>query len=306
MSRPRTGPSSAPSSRARFLPALLLLAAAALAAASLTFAPGDGGAFGAARERGALRVGVPYLAEPVPAGGKVRTPEGLDGDLAARLAQDLGVQAELVRVPPGEAARALAEGRVDVALAPAGPAAQPGRGAESAAAADLGEGAAAPAGLLAVDTGYRSLPRPVMRSDTDIHGWDGLRGRVVCVADAAWAARRQAERSGAQVRTYPVPSDALVAVRTGQCDAGLVDEAMWHPLMSMPEWKKFSATLPVGQDGEPLRWLLPEGAAAEARWLARRMQAWRGDGVYRALAEQWARNVAFDVYLDQEVPDCHG
>ena len=304
MSRPRTGPSSAPGSRARFLPALLLLAAA-LAAASLTFAPGGGGAFGAARERGALRIGVPYLAEPVPAGGKVRTPEGLDGDLAARLAQDLGVQAELVRVPPGEAAQALAEGRVDVALAPAGPAAQPGRGAESAAAADLGEGAAAPAGLLAVDAGYRSVPRPVMRSDTTIRTWSDMQGRTVCTAQAAWAARRQAERSGAQVRTYPVPSDALVAVRSGLCDAGLVDEAMWHPLMSMPEWKKFSATLPA-QSGEPLQWLLAPQAGGDAQWLARRMKAWGSDGVYDALAQRWARNVAFDVYLDQEVPDCHG
>jgi len=262
---------------------VLLLLAAVAAALAVALPAWQGRGFEAARERGALRVGVPHLPEPVAAGGKVRTPERLDGELAQRLAQDLGVPARLVQVAAADAAQALADGTVDVVLAPG----------------------AAPAGLLAVDTGYRSAPRPVMRSDTTIRSWDDMRGRIVCTAQAAWAAQRQAARSGAQLRTYRVPSDALVAVRTGQCDAGLVDDTVWQPLMSMPEWKKFSATLPV-QSSEPLHWLLARDAGRDAQWLARRMQAWQSEGVYRSIAEHWARNVAFDVYLDQEVPDCHG
>ncbi|WZB60611.1 hypothetical protein WJ970_22260 [Achromobacter xylosoxidans] len=57
------------------------------------------------------------------------------------------------------------------------------------------------------------------------------------------------------MRTYRVPSDALVAVREGDCDVGLIDDALWEPLMRFPEWKKFSSTLAA------------EGARAERAWL---------------------------------------
>ncbi|CFD97959.1 substrate-binding protein [Bordetella pertussis] len=36
------------------------------------------------------------------------------------------------------------------------------------------------------------------------------------------------------------------------------------------------------------------------------MQAWHREGAWTAMTAKWARDVAFDVYLDQEVPDCHG
>ncbi|MGO1766047.1 MAG: ABC transporter substrate-binding protein, partial [Advenella sp.] len=37
-----------------------------------------------------------------------------------------------------------------------------------------------------------------------------------------------------------------------------------------------------------------------------RMQQWDSAGQWASFSKQWATDVAFDVYLDQEVPDCHG
>ena len=41
-------------------------------------------------------------------------------------------------------------------------------------------------------------------------------------------------------------------------------------------------------------------------WLGQEMRAWDRAGAWKAMTAKWARDVAFDVYLDQEVPDCHG
>ena len=113
-------------------------------------------------------------------------------------------------------------------------------------------------------------------------------------------------RLGAEVRTYRVPSDALVAVREGDCDVGLIDDALWEPLMRFPEWKKFSSTLAAEGMRAERAWLVSAAAPADRAWLAAEMRAWDRAGAWKALAAKWARDVAFDVYLDQEVPDCHG
>lgn len=246
-------------------------------------------ALAAARLRGELRVGVPYLAPEPVAGAKIRTPEGLDSVMAEKLARDLGLPLRLRQVTVADAARLLATGQVDVVLAdqvlPAPP---------------------PPSGLAAVATGYATRPKAVIRSDTRMRQAADTRGRSVCMAEAAQGAQALARHWGAQVRTYRVPSDALVAVREGACDIGLIDDAVWQPLMRFPEWKKFSATLTADGVRHERVWLLPVSATAARAWLAERMRAWARGGAWQTLSAQWARDVAFDVYLDQEVPDCHG
>ena len=74
--------------------------------------------------------------------------------------------------------------------------------------------------------------------------------------------------------------------------------------MRYPEWKKYSATLPLEGASVEHVWLLR--GKPEAGWLAGEMRQWRGQGIWGKMTAQWARNVAFDVYLDQNVPDCHG
>jgi len=248
--------------------------------------------FAQARARGALVVGIPYLAPPAAAGAKIRTPERLDGVMAQRLGERLGLPVTLRQVPAAEAPALLAAGEVDAVLA------------------DQVPGQSSPAeqapGVARVPAGYAARPQAVIRSDTALRRWQDVAGRSVCMASAAVQAQELAARWGARVQTYRVPSDALVAVREGACDLGLVDDAVWAPLMRFPEWKKFSATLPAEGPRAQRVWLVAARDAAAATWLAAEMRDWTRTGAWQAMTAQWARDVAFDVYLDQEVADCHG
>jgi len=271
-----------------------LLAAVALAVAALAAPlPGQTAeAFAQARARGALVVGIPYLAPPAAAGAKVRTPERLDTVMAARLGEQLGLPVTVVQVEPAQRASALAGGTVDLLLA------------------DRVDGQSEPGldspGVALVPTGYAARPKAVIRSDTALRSWQDAHGRSVCMSSAAFQAQALAAQWGATVRTFRVPSDALVAVREGACDIGLVDDAQWGPLMRFPEWKKFSATLPVQGARAERVWLARADDAAATAWLSDAMRQWRSQGTLRAMIDKWSRDVAFDVYLDQEVPDCHG
>lgn len=272
-------------------PAVAALALA-LAAAAWAAPPREADPFPQARARGLLVVGVPYLAPPAAAGAKVRTPERLDTVMAERLGARLGLPVKVVQVEPARRGAVLADGSVDLLLA-------------DRVAGQSAPGLEAP-GVALVPTGYAARPKAVIRSDTPMRRWQDARGRSVCMASAAFQAQALAARWGTVVRTFRVPSDALVAVREGACDIGLVDDTTWAALMKFPEWKKFSATLPP--DGPPAErvWLARAGDGAAADWLAAAMADWRNEGAWQAMAGKWAREVAFDVYLDQEVPDCHG
>lgn len=268
---------------------LAVLALLAAAAAWLLRPPDPRTLFHQARLRGELIVGVPYLAPPLAAGAKVRTPERLDQAIAQRLGKSLGLPVTLRQVDAGHAQAMLASGAVDLVLAD-----QSGKQ----------DDAALPDGLKRVPAGYATRPQAVIRDDTAMRRWSDVAGHTVCMSEAAAAAQALALRWGAKVRTYPVPSGALVAVREGRCDLGLVDDTVRTPLMRYPEWKKYSATLPLEGASVEHVWLLR--GKPEAGWLDSEMRAWRGQGAWRDMAAQWARNVAFDVYLDQSVPDCHG
>ena len=273
---------------ATLLPANATAATASGATASTDVAAADGAAlFPQAIARGSLRVAVVHVAPAAAPGAKIRTEDRLDVPAVKALATDLKVSPQLIELAPAEAAKALADGSVDLALY------------------SLPADAANWPDVTPVPTSYRTYPKAVIRSDTAIRSRTDLAGRSVCVARSATQAAEQATRAGATLLSFRYPSDALVAVREGKCDLGLIDQTVWQPLMHYPEWKKFSATLELADAPRTLTWLLPATQAREAQWLQSRMQQWDEAGQWAAFSKKWATDVAFDVYLDQEVPDCH-
>ncbi|HLU01316.1 MAG TPA: transporter substrate-binding domain-containing protein [Advenella sp.] len=262
-----------------------LMPVAATAATPVT--AGSAGLFPRAIARGALRVAVIHVTPAAEPGAKVRTEDRLDTPVIKTLAAALNLPAQPVQLAPAQAAKALADGRIDLALY------------SLPADADAGPG------VIAVPTSYRTYPKAVIRSDTPIRSRADLAQRTVCIARTAEHAAEQATQAGALLLPFAVPSDALVAVREGKCDLGLIDQTVWQALMHYPEWKKFSATLELADAPRTLTWLVPAGNTREAQWLRTRMQQWDRAGQWAAFSKKWATDVAFDVYLDQEVPDCH-
>jgi len=268
------------------LAAALLLAFAASAAAAADEPAAGTRQGGAADGSGTLLVGMHYVEPPFVGGSKVRTPDAPDTALAEALAKALGYGAvKAVAADAGAAASLLEQGGAQAVLA------------------SLPEGEADSAGLRYIATGYESRPMAIMRTDTDIKSWEQLRGRTVCLSAGGRYAGRMAARYGAIEKIKRAPADSLLALRIGECDAAVHDEMMLRALLKLPEWKKFSANLPPPGPGTRLVLAMSSADAKALKAAGEAMADWRRK--WAALNRQRVNDIAFEVYLDQTVPDCH-
>lgn len=239
------------------------------------------------RQRGALKIGMQYVApEFVPGtANKFRTPENIEHVLAQDLAGRLQARVVAVKGDAGTAAAQLKARKADLLLAvvPANPSLR--------------------TATVTVPTGYVAAPMAIMRTDTTIKRWEQLKGRSVCVPRGSRHAGLAA-RYGATEQPYKAPADALLGLRIGSCDATIHDAALLEELLKLPEWKKFSARLtPLA--GAPLEIVLPAGDDKARAYVQQVAKAWQPGGYLQQQLRLMARNIAFEVYLDQEVPDCH-
>lgn len=234
-----------------------------------------------------LKVGVDYVPPPPgPTEFRLYTPESFDVLLARRIAERLGRKLELVELAGADKAAALESQAVDVVLAKLDPR----------------EGLAGH--FTVIPSGFVSGSTVSMRTDTDIGDWGDLAGRTVCVSRGNAAAETLGRRNGARIRVEDAPAKSLMLVRTGVCDAAIHDRALLEKLFLQEGWQKFSATLPtsptlelsaaVDADDEALAEAVGSALASVAT-----PQGWN------ELGNKWARNVALEVYLDQDAPDCH-
>ena len=237
------------------------------------------------KQRGKLVAGVSHVVPEYLAGTKFRTPGGMEKAIAEELAKRLQVTATFARAEPASRLQLLTTGKADVVLAIVAP-------NESAV------------GTTVVPTGYSAAPMAIMPTNTTIKTWEQLKGRPVCVSEKGLYAGKIAAKYGAVEKLFKAPADALLALRTGLCDAAVHDSMMLNELIRLPEWKKFSARLPEGPV-TPLVFLLPASDATTGSFLKQVTSAWQANGFISQLATKTARQIAFEVYLDQDVPDCH-
>lgn len=263
-----------------FVAALFLALGASQAGAA---ASAGSASAGQARD---LTVGVRYVPPPFVGGSKVRTPESIDTLLVAEVAARLQGKAKFVELDAGAAS--VPAGTMDFAVA-----SLPEPRAQS-----RGDGA------VTIATGQVTRPMAIMRTDTDIKSWRQLQGRTVCLAEDGRYVGRIAERYGAIEQVYRAPADALLALRTGQCDAAVHDDTLLKALLRFPEWKKFSASLPPGE-AEAQYFLVPAGNDKMAALLNEMVARWKSRGHFKKLIADMTQDIAFEVYLDQTVPDCH-
>lgn len=153
-----------------------------------------------------------------------------------------------------------------------------------------------------IATGYWSGLTVAMRTDTDIASWQDLAGRRVCFTATNQQARALIEEIGAVPVAERAPALSLMKVRTGECDAGLHEAALLQALFQQPDWQKFSATLPV-QAMAPLLLEVSDPAALPVVQAA--LAPITTVQVWQARTTRWAKNVALEVWLEQDAPDCH-
>jgi polar amino acid transport system substrate-binding protein len=236
-----------------------------------------------ARKRGSLVVAIDHVVPEYKAGTKFRTPETIDSALAEELAKSMKLALSMVGTQGGTRP---APPRADVVLT------------------TLANPAAVPPGHVAIPVGYSAGPMAIMRTDTTIKSWEQLRGRTVCVSEGSHHVSTMASRYGAIEKVQRAPADALIAVRTGACDATVHDSAMLEEMLRLPEWKKFSARLPAGTPAQ-LVFVVPASDRKTIAFLKQTVDDWAARRVPEALMKKAVRSIAFEVYLDQDVPDCH-
>lgn len=228
---------------------------------------------------GDWRLGVADVPAPQAPGAKVRTPARIE-TLAGQMGQGA---APLQAVAAEWAAQRVAEGALDawVGVWPTG--------------------RALPREVRRAELDWSAAPMAIMRIDTDIRAWSDLSGRTVCLSADSRSPGELSARFGALEQIYASATDALLALRIGQCDAAVQDEDFMKQLLMFPEWRKFSAQLQPYRSQRLMR--LTREDLSEPRRAAVR-QATSPDRLHE-LARQQTRDIAFEVYLDQTVPDCH-
>lgn len=224
-----------------------------------------------------VHVGLAHVpAKPVP-GAKDRTPVNIETLLAGNAAG-----AALEELAFAQALEQLESGKLD------------------AWAGVMAHDATLPAGIKVHRLDWSAGPMATMRTDTDIRSWQDLRGRTVCLSADGRFVGEMAARFGAIEQIYGHAADALLGVRIGECDATVQDESFLHHLLQFPEWKKFSATLKPYREAQLVLLQAPAGRSA-----SNRLADAFGRKLVAKQAETQARDIAFEVYMDQVVPDCH-
>lgn len=240
------------------------------------------------KQRGKVVVGVGFVVPEYVAGAKYRTPESFDNTVAAELARRLGVSLVTVKATAQNRRQLLAQRKVDLLLL----------NLTSADADTVG-----PARL--VPTAYQARPRLIMRNDTDIKRLAQLRGRTLCMAAGGAYVGTLAARYRAVEKIFNAPADVLLALRTGSCDAAVHDDAVLNGLLGLPEWKKFSAGLPLDASPAVLTFAVRPADSDLGDYLLQLSREWNGGRYWADNRKKWINDVAFEVYLDQNVPDCH-
>lgn len=234
---------------------------------------------------GELVVGVRHVVPPFVAGSKVRTPENIETLLVDEVAKSMQ------RTP-----RYIAADASSSSVSPE---------TFDFVVADLPKGSPPVfPSMTAIATGQVTRPMAIMRTDTDIKSWTQLKGRTVCLAEDGKYVGKIAQQYGAIEQVYRAPADSLLALRIGECDAAVHDDTMLKALLRFPEWKKFSASLPPG-NASAQYFLVPAQRKELANRLRKLVAGWQSKGYYGKLIADMTHDIAFEVYLDQTVPDCH-
>lgn len=263
------------------LPTFLL--AATIAAAGVT---AHASGLERAKQRGKMLAGIHFVVPEYKGGMKYRTPEMLDKALLEDVAKRQQLTLDTVQALPGKQAALLADRKIDLALA------------------TVADNDPLSRTHTLIPTGYTAGPMAIMRTDTDIKSWEQLKGRKVCVSEGGLHIGTIGPRYGAIEMVYKAPADALIAVRVGECDATVHDSAMLEELIKYPEWKKFSARLLAGPQSA-LAFVVPASDKKGAAFLRQVAADWKATGHLDKTMKTAVRNIAFEVYLDQNAPDCH-
>lgn len=170
-------------------------------------------------ERGAIVVGVKADYEPFGYRDASGALVGFEADIAARIAEMLGVEPQLVAVTSSNRLQKLAAGEVDLLVA------------------TLGDSLDRRRLVRMIEPGYYGGGASVLLpGDSLIREWADLKGAPLCAVQGALWNRLAATRMLAEIRAFGSVRDAELALREGVCAGWLYDDAAIGRRLASAQW----------------------------------------------------------------------
>jgi polar amino acid transport system substrate-binding protein len=251
----------------RIRPVLGLFSAFVLSALSSGLASAD--AIQDIKSKGTLVVGTKPDYRPfgfLDPSGKII---GFEPDLAADIAKRLGVKLELVPVVASNRIQFLQQGKIDVMIATMSDT------PERRKIVDI------------LDPNYYGSGTNVLvKKSEGLKSWDQLRGKKVCLIQGAFYNKELQEKYGVEGVAFPGTSEAMTALRNGNCLAYAYDDTQIVGEMQKPEWKDYE--MPLNSIlVVPWGVAVKQGEKALGELISKAIVDWHKTGFIRSLETKW-------------------
>lgn len=194
---------------------------------------------------------------------------GLEPDLAADLAKRLDVKLELVPVVASNRIQFLQQGKIDVMIATMSDT------PERRKIVDI------------LDPNYYGSGTNVLAKKSDgLKSWDQLRGKKVCLIQGAFYNKELQEKYGVEGVAFPGTSEAMTALRNGNCLAYAYDDTQIVGEMQKPEWKDYE--MPLNSIlVVPWGIAVKQGEKALGEFISKAIVDWHKSGTILQLEKKW-------------------
>ena len=179
------------------------------------------------KKRGTLVVGVKADYKPFgfrdPSGAII----GLEPDLAADVAKQLGVKLELVPVVSANRMEFLGQGKIDLMIATMSD--KPERRKVVQVIEPLY---------------YSDAVNLLLKKDAPVKSWDDLKGKKVCGTTGAFYNKDVAQKYGAEIAAFDGSDKPLLALKGGDCIGYLYDQTFVVGKLTDADWSGYHMPLP--------------------------------------------------------------
>lgn len=225
------------------------------------------------KNSGVLRVGVKTDYRPfgfLDPSGKV---VGMEPDLAADIAKQMGVRLELVPVQTANRIEFLQQGRIDLMIA----------------TMSVNEQRRKVVGVIEPYY-YAGGTALLVRKNAGIKKWEELNGKPVCGTQGAYYNRGVAQKYGAKIVAFPGNVEAQNALLTGSCIGFVQDSTLLGSILASGDnqWADFEMPLPIE---DMALWAvavpLEERDQAYGDLVKKTVTEWHRSGLLLSLEKKW-------------------
>ncbi|MDH3280614.1 MAG: transporter substrate-binding domain-containing protein [Gammaproteobacteria bacterium] len=221
------------------------------------------------KERGVLKVGV--KADYKPYGFRDPSGEiiGIEPDLAAEVAQKLGVKLELIPVVSSNRMQFLQQGKIDLMIATMTD--KPDRRKV----------------VQIVDPNYYSSGTNVIApKKMGFKKWEDLQGKPVCGIQGAFYNKKTGQEFGAKIVAFKGTAEAHTALKSGNCVAFVYDDSALVATLEEPDWADYEMPLPTIDDA-PWGLAVRLGEDRFAAMMSDMIKDWHKTGRIVELETKW-------------------